>query len=97
MFKASGEEFFAIGFEEFLAIAPESDQPDTARALKCHIQYISGHSRFKQRLLLLNGPMLSDDFVFRGPTDVQLILRQFEASSEEQIRHLRDAASSNDL
>ena len=97
MFKASGEELFTLGFEEFLAMAPEGDQPDTARALKRHIQYISGHSRFKQRLLLLNGPMLSDDFVFKGPTDVQLILQEFGASSERQIRRLRRAARGNDI
>ena len=97
VFKASGEEVFAIGFDEFVAMAPESEGPDSARALKCHVQRVSGHSRFKQRLLLLDGHMLSDEFVFREPTDVQLILRQFEASSEQQIRQLRDAAHSNDI
>ena len=97
VFKASGEEAFAIGYEEFVAMAPESEQPDGARALKCHIQCVSGQSRFKQRLLLLNGDMLSDDFVFIGPTDVQLILQHFEASSAEQILHLRDAAGGNDI
>ena len=97
VFKASGEEVFAIGFEEFVTLATGGGQSDRARALKCHVQRVSGQSRFKQRLLLLDGQMLSDDFVFTGPTDVQLILLPFEASSEEQIRHLRDAASSNDI
>ena len=97
MFKASGEEVFAVGYEEFVAMAPESGQPDSARALKCHIQRVSGQSRFKQRLLLLDGDILSDDFVFTGPTDVQLIVQHFEASSQEQIRHLRDAASDNNI
>ena len=97
VFKASGEEVFVIGFEEFLAMTPESEWPDSARALKCHVQRVSGHSRFKQRLLLLDGHMLSDEFVFRGPTDVQLILHQFEASSEEQIRHLWNAARRNNI
>ena len=97
VFKASGEEACAIGYEEFVAMAPESEQPDRARALKCHIQRVGGQSRFKQRLLLLSGDMLSDDFVFTGPTDVQLILQHFEASSEEQILHLRDAAGGNDI
>ena len=97
VFKASGEEVFVIGFEEFVAMAQESERPDTARALKCHVQRVSGHSRFKQRLLLLDGHMLSDEFVFREPTAVQLILQQFEASSEQQIRQLRDAAHSNDV
>ena len=97
VFKASGEEVFSIDFEEFVAMSPESKQPLSARALKRHLQRASGQSRFKQRLLLLDGRMLSDDFVFTGPTDVQLILHQFEASSQEQIRHLRDAASSNDI
>ena len=97
VFKASGEEVFAIGFEEFVAMAPESEQPSTARALQCHVQRVSGHSRFKQRLLLLDGRMLSDDFVFRGPTDVQLILQQFESSSEEQILCLQDATFDNDI
>ena len=97
VFMASGEEVFAIGFEEFVAVAPEREWPATARALKCHVQRVSGQSRFQQRLLLLDGHMLLDDFVFRGPTDLQLILQQFEASSAEQIRHLRDAAHGNDL
>ena len=97
MFKASGEEVFVIGFEEFVAMARESERPDKARAVKCHVQRVSGQSRFKQRLLLLDGDVLSDDFIFRAPTDVQLILQQFEASSEEQIRHLLDAANGNDI
>ena len=97
VFKASGEEVFKMGFEEFVALAPESEQPDRARALKCHVQRVSGHPRFKQRLLLLDGHVLSDDFVFAGPTDVQLILQQFEASSEEQILQLINAALNNDI
>ena len=97
MFKASGEEVFAIRFDEFVAMAPVSERPDRARALKCHVQRVSGQSRFKQRLLLLDGRMLSDEFVFREPTDVQLILQHFEASSEEQIRHLQDAANGNSI
>ena len=97
MFKASGEEVFAVGFEEFVAMAPESEQPVSARALKCHVQHFCGQSRFKQRLLLLDGHMLSDDFAFKGPADVQLILQHFQDSSEEQIRHLRDAARDNDI
>ena len=91
---ASGAEVFAIGVEELVAMAPESEWPDRARALKCHIQRVTGQSRFKQRLLLLDGHALSDDFVFRGPSDVQLVLHQFAASSQEQIR---DAASGNDI
>ena len=98
VFKASGEEVFAIGFEEFMAaVASETEQPDTARALRCYVQRVSGQSRFKQRLLLLDGQMLPDDFVFKGPTDVQLVLQPFEASSEDQIRHLRDATVDNDI
>ena len=97
MFKASAEEVFAIGFEEFVAMAPGSEQPDRARALKCHVQRVSGQSRFKQRLLLLDGQILSDDFVFREPTDVQLVLQQFAGSSEEQIHNLRNAARDNDI
>ena len=97
VFQPSGGEVFAAGFEEFVAMTPESERPDKARALKCHVQRVSGHSRFRQGLLLLDGHVLSDDFVFRGPTDVQLILQQFEASSEEQIRQLREAADGNDI
>ena len=97
VFKASGEEVLAIGYEEFVAMGHESEQPDSARALKCHIQRVSAQSRFKQRLLLLDGDMLSDDFVFTGPTDVQLILQHFEASSDDQIQHLQDAARNNDI
>ena len=97
VFQASGEEVFRIGFEEFVATAPENGQPGNARALKCHVQRVSRQSRFKQRLLHLEGHMLPDDFVFTGPTDVQLILQCFEASSQEQIRHLQDAAGGNDI
>ena len=95
--KASGDEVFTIGFEEFVAMAPGRERPDRARALKCHVQRVSGQSRFKQRLLLLDGHMLSDDFVFTGPIDVQLILQQFEVSSAEQIRQLQEAADGNDI
>ena len=97
MFMASGEEVFAIGFEEFVATATESGQSDTARALKCHVQRVTGQSRFKQRLLLLDGHVLSDEFAFRQPADVQLVLQQFAASSQKQIRQLREAACINDI
>ena len=60
LFKDSGDYVFAIGFEEFVAMAPEIDQPDRPRAVKCHVQRVSGQSRFKKCLLLLDGYMLSD-------------------------------------
>ena len=97
VFKASGEEILAIGFEEFLAMSSGSERPDRAGSLKCHVQRVTGQSRFKQRLLLLDGHMLSDEFVFRGPADVQLVLQHVAASSQEQIRQLQEAACSNDI
>ena len=41
-----------------------------------------------------DGQMLTDDVVLQGHTDLQLILLPFETSSQDQIRHLQEAAAS---
>ena len=41
--------------------------------------------------------MLLDDAVLHGPMDVQLIMRPFEESSQDQIQQLEQAARSNDI
>ena len=44
-----------------------------------------------------DGQMLADDVVLQGHTDLQLILLPFETSSQDQIRHLQQAAAYNNI
>ena len=71
------------------------EQPVRIRTVKRHLQHLCGQPRFRQRLLLPDGEMLSDDVVLLGPLDVQLILLPFEASSEAQVAQLQQAARKN--
>ena len=73
------------------------EQPVQALDLKCHLQHLCGHPRFRQRLLLSDGQILQDDEVLHGPLDIQLILLPFIPSSKEQIQELRAAAGQGDL
>ena len=54
--KASGEEAFAVEFEEFVRMVREQ-QPVTVLALKRHLQRLGVQPRFKQHLLLPDGQM----------------------------------------
>ena len=97
MFRTSGEEVLAVQFEEFLETAAPNQEPVQIVAVKRHLEPFCKQPRFKQRLLLVNGPMLPDDFVLTGPMDVQLILQPFARSSEDQIRKLQQAARENNI
>ena len=97
MIKASGEEALSIPFKEFAEIAEVEGEPVNILALKRHLQPLCGQTRFKQRLLLPDGQMLSDDFVMAGPMDVQLILCHFEATSEEQLWQLQNFSIRNNV
>ena len=97
MFRASGEEVLSAQFEEFVKMLREGEQPARIQAIKRHLQPLCGQSRFRQRLLLPDGQMLSDDLVLRGPMDIQLILQPFHVSSEEEILQLQDAARDSSL
>ena len=93
MFKASGEEALAIAVTD---VAME-EQPVRVLAIKRHLQRLIGQPRFKQRLVSTDGQMLADDVVLQGPIDLQLILRPLEASSQDQIWHLQQTATHNDI
>ena len=97
VFKASGEEVLAIQFTEFVERYCVDEQPVLALGLKRHLQSLCGLPRFRQRLLLPDGQILSDDATLKGPVDVQLILLPFSESSGEQVQELCDAAQKNDV
>ena len=91
VFKASGEKALA------LAVTDVEEQPVRVLAIKRHLHRLTGQPRFKQRLVLSDGQMPADDVVLEGPMDLQLILRPFEASSQEQIRRLLQTAADNHI
>ena len=91
--KASGEEALAVAFTSFAV----GEQPVRAPAIKRHLERLIGQPRFKQRLVRSDGQMLADDVVLQGPMDLQLILRPFEASSQDQIWQLRLAGCHNNI
>ena len=97
MFKASGEEALSIPYEEFVQMLVLGEQPVTALAVKRHLQGRCGQPRFRQRLLLPDGQILSDNADLGGPMDMQLILQPFIASSAEQIKQPQLATSENDI
>ena len=97
MFMASGEEVLSIQVEDFLQMTSEEERPVRVLALKRHLQHLCGQPRFRQRLLLPQGQILSEDVVIEGPMDAQLILQSFEPSSEEQILSLYEAAIQNNI
>ena len=95
VFKASGEEALAIQLVEFVEKAGE--QQVRAIDVKRHLQALCGQTRFKQRLVLSDGQVLSDDVAIVGPMDLQLILLPFDASSHDQIQQLQRHACNNDV
>ena len=97
IFKASGEQAFAMNFEDFVETIGVVDEPVVAQHVKRHLQQLCGQPRFKQRLLLPNGQIMSDDYVLDGPRDIQLILLPFLPSSEGQIDQLVRFAGAGDV
>ena len=83
VFWASGEQALAIRFAEFVEMTGLGEQPIRAVDLKRHLRDVCGQPRFRQRLLLPDGKILSDDAVLHGPVDVQLILLSFNHYSQE--------------
>ena len=97
VFKASGEEAFSIQFEDFVRMVCVDGQPLKILAVKKHLQLHCGQTRFRQRLLQLDGRMLSDDFVLVGPMDLQLIVCSFKASSRKHAQRLHDAVLCDEI
>ena len=62
------------------------------QALKHRLQTLCGLSRFRQRLLFLDGDVVLDDEHTMGPGEVQVVRLNFCPSSQEQMNALRDAA-----
>ena len=91
----AGEVVLAIPFEELVGTL--EGPPARVRALKRYLQPVCGQLRFKQRLLLLNGDMLSDDVELKEPVDLQLILLPYAASSNAHVKQLEQAARMNDV
>ena len=95
--KASGEEAFAMKFEEFSEIAQLNEEPVSVLAVKRHLHKVIGQPRFRQRLLSADGQILSNGDILEGPVDIQLALLPLESSSLEQIRQLVQSARVNDI
>ena len=90
--KVSGEDVLFIQWAE-LAEMTSGGQTVRVLDLKRHLQGLCGQPRFRQRLLLPDGQVLSDADALSGPMDVQLVLVPFGSSSAQQ---LCTAASQND-
>ena len=61
VFKASGEEVLASQFADFVENMGAGEQPIRVLDLKRHLFSLCGQPRFRQRLLLPDGQILSDD------------------------------------
>ena len=90
--KVSGDEAFSIPVGEF-AKFNELDHP--VRAFKRHLQSVCGEPRFKQRLLLEDGTVLSDDSKLEA-AEIQLVLLSYRASESEE-EELMTASQDNDV
>ena len=97
VFKASGEEVLAIGLAELVEMTGAGERPMRALDLKRHLQGFCGQPRFRQKLLLMDGQILSDDAVLNEPVDVQLVLLSFNPYPSDPVRRLCDAARKNDV
>ena len=95
VFKASGEEALAIEFSELVEMLDE--EPITGLVLKRHLRRVCGQTRFKQRLLLVDGQKLLDDAVLGFGMDLQLVLLPFEASSNDHVIQLQQIAEDGDV
>ncbi|CAE7229382.1 Ank3 [Symbiodinium sp. KB8] len=84
----SGEELVALDLASFLETQPAGVHP--VRALKQHLHSICGVSRFRQRLVCLDGKMVLDDDGTLRHGEVQLVLLSFCPPSNDQVT--RDAA-----
>ena len=91
------EEVLSIEFEKLLDMVRSNQQQVTVLAVKRHLQQVCGQTRFKQRLLLADGGILSDKTVLDGPMDAHLILLPFEASSHEHVGRLWRHARQNSI
>ena len=97
VFKASGEEVLEVQFADLVDKIAAGKQHIRVLDLKRHLQSLYGEARFRQRLVLADGKLLSDDDVLSGPMDVQLILLPFSPTSNEQVQQLWKAAGDNDV
>ena len=97
VFKASGEGVCTLPLAELCDAIGVCEQPVQAVDLKRHLQGLCGQPRFRQRLLLPDGQILSDDAVLTTPVDVQLILLPLAHSTEEQLHGLCNAVVQEDL
>ena len=98
--KTSGEEALNIELAALQEAAPVEEQAVRVIDVKRYLhRSCSQPPRFRQRLLREDGQILSDDVALDESLDVQLtlVLLPFEASSEDQIIDLQDAASQNSI
>ena len=97
VFKASGEEVLAVEFADFASSTGVGERPVQALDLKRRLRSLCGYSRFRQRLVLPDGQILSDETSLDGAADFQLILLPFAETFQDQVHQLCVAASSNDM
>ncbi|OLQ10609.1 Sodium-driven chloride bicarbonate exchanger [Symbiodinium microadriaticum] len=86
----SGEELVALDLASFLETQPAGMHP--VRALKQHLHSISGMTRFRQRLVCLDGKVVLEDDGTLRPGEVQVVLLRFCPTSGAHKKALRDAA-----
>ena len=91
VFKASSEGALATAFTDSV----REEEPVRVLVIKRYFQHLTGQLRFKQQLVSSDGQMLADDVVLHGPMDLQLILRPFEPSSQDQTRQFHQTAGDN--
>ena len=76
----SGEELVTLDLASFLETQPAGMHP--VRALKQHLHSICGVSRFRQRLVCLDGKMVLDDETWRSSGRTSKLLPTIQRSSD---------------
>ena len=85
----SGEVLDAIDLARFLEELDSESFP--VRVLKQRLSSLCGQTRFRQRLVFLDGAALDDESILR-PGEVQLVLLSFISASDAQIKELQHFA-----
>ncbi|CAE7668844.1 ANKRD17, partial [Symbiodinium pilosum] len=85
VFRASGEEALSVHLTDFGKRIGSVGKPVPTVAIKRHLESLCGVPRFRQRLILPDGEILSDGAVVDGALDVQLILLPYSLDPPEGL------------
>ena len=89
---ASGEEIIAISPEDFEVLA--AAKGSSARSLKEHLGELTGHPRFRQRLLS-KGCLLRDDVELHLPMSLDLVLLEYSTPLQTTLSNFWAAVQSD--